>query len=55
MANENQIEPILPWTKVNEFGAFGVSAEEYIDASGKFMKQVWNDGFEEVFEIAKKF
>ncbi len=48
------MEPVLPWTKVGEFGAAGVSAEEYLDASGKFCKQVWNDGYEEVFEVEEK-
>lgn len=48
------MEPVLPWTKVGEFGAAGVSAEEFMDASGKFCKQVWNDGYEEVFEVAEK-
>lgn len=48
------MEPVLPWTKVGELGAAGLSAEEYLDASGKFCRQVWNDGFEEVFEIAEK-
>ena len=48
------MEPVLPWTKVGEFGAAGISAEEYIDASGKFCKQVWNDGYEEVFEVEEK-
>jgi hypothetical protein len=47
------MEPVLPWTKVGEFGALGLTVEEYIDASGTFCKQVWNDGFEEIFEIAK--
>lgn len=47
------MEPVLPWTKVGEFGVGGFSAEEYIDASGRFCKQVWNDGYEEIFEIAK--
>ena len=47
------MEPVLPWTKVNEItNLAGPALEEYIDASGKFCKQVWSDGYEEIFEIS---
>lgn len=45
---ENETE----WIKVNEVSAAGTTMTEYIDPTGKWCKQVWNDGYVEVFEIA---
>jgi hypothetical protein len=39
------------WIKINETSVAGVTMEEYVDTSGKYCKQVWNDGYEEIFEI----
>lgn len=41
------------WIKIHEDGACGVSYEEYISEDGKLCKQVWNDGYEEIFEVAE--
>lgn len=43
----------LKWLKLANHSAAGISMTEYIDSTGTFCKQVWNDGFEEIFEIAK--
>lgn len=40
------------WIKVNEVSAAGITMEEYHDLTGKWCKQVWNDGYVEIFEIA---
>lgn len=44
----------LHWTHINTISAMGTSAEEYIDDSHTYLKQVWNDGFVEIFEIVDK-
>jgi hypothetical protein len=43
----------LQWIKVKEHSAIysSITMTEYVDTSGKFCKQVWSDGYEEVFEI----
>ena len=45
---ENETE----WVKVNEVSAAGTTMTEYVDLTGRRCKQVWNDGYVEVFEIA---
>ena len=48
---ENETE----WVKVNEVSAAGTTMTEYVDLTGKWgkwCKQVWNDGYVEIFEIA---
>lgn len=43
------------WIKVAEHSSnYSTTAmEEYVDSTGRYCKQVWNDGYEEVFEIAE--
>ena len=41
------------WVKMNEIHSFGVTMTEYVDLTGTWCKQVWSDGFVEIFEIAK--
>jgi hypothetical protein len=43
------------WIKVAEhsFNYSTATMEEYVDSTGRYCKQVWNDGSEEVFEIAE--
>ena len=38
------------WVKTEQ--AFGNGFEEYISEDGHYCKQVWFDGYEEIFEIA---
>ncbi len=40
------------WIKISEYSAMGVSYEEFISADEKYGKMVWNDGYEEIYEIA---
>lgn len=44
----------LEWIKVAEHSTpySCVSFEEYVDTTKQFCKQVWNDGYEEVFELS---
>ncbi len=41
------------WVKVNTVSAAGTTMTEYVDLTGTWCKQVWNDGYVEIFEIAK--
>lgn len=41
----------LHWTLVNVVSAYGTTMEEYVDETRRFCKQVWDDGYEEIFEI----
>lgn len=43
---------ILAWIYSNTIEACGTVIDEYISEDGKYCKQVWNDGFEEIFEIS---
>lgn len=38
------------WTGREE--AFGNGYDEYISPDGRYCKQVWFDGYQEIFEIA---
>jgi hypothetical protein len=38
------------WAQTEQ--AFGNGYDEYISADGRYCKQVWFDGYEEIFEIA---
>lgn len=44
-------EKPVRWIKVAEHSALGVTLEEFVDDSGKFFRQLWNDGHEEIFRI----
>ena len=46
------LEKETEWIKVNEVSVMGTTIEEYHDLTGKWCKQVWNDGYVEIFEIA---
>lgn len=41
----------LEWVQINEVSAAGTTMTEYIDTTGKWCKQVWDDGFVEIYKI----
>ena len=43
------INPI-EWRYVGRIEAYGIGFDEYISADGTHCKQVWDDGFVEIFE-----
>ena len=47
-------EKELEWVKIGEHksGSSYLSFEEYVDTTNQYCKQVWNDGYEEVFELS---
>ena len=49
-------EKELEWVKVGEHesGSSYLAFEEYTDTTNQYCKQVWNDGHEEVFELADR-
>lgn len=48
------LEKELEWIKVDtKSSPYSYQAfEEYVDSTKQYCKQVWNDGYEEVFELA---
>lgn len=42
----------MEWIWVKYEQAFGNGFNEYISTDGHYCKQVWFDGYEEIFEIA---
>jgi hypothetical protein len=38
------------WIYVNHYEHCGVGFDEYVSADGALVKQVWFDGYEEIFE-----
>lgn len=40
------------WIRVGRVESHGVGFEEYVSADGKLGKQVWDDGYEEIYERA---
>lgn len=46
----------LEWISIGEHHAYAaaVSFDEYVDSTGQYCKQVWSDGYEEVFELSGK-
>ena len=42
----------IKWVFVQEVSAVGVSYREYVSEDGKFGRIVYNDGEEEIYEIA---
>jgi hypothetical protein len=52
MSKEKELE----WVKVGEQTSPSscLSFEEYIDTTIQYCKQDWNDGYEEVFELASR-
>ena len=50
------VERDLEWVKIGEHGSPSsyLGFEEYVDTTNTYCKQVWNDGYEEVFELAGK-
>ena len=41
----------LRWDFIGTLSEVGITVDEYIDESGTYLKQVWNDGFIEISEI----
>ena len=39
----------MDWIFVAHFEHCGVGFDEYVSVDGIFVKQVWNDGYEEIF------
>ena len=52
----SQLDKELEWVKIGEHesGSSYLSFEEYVDTTKRYCKQVWNDGYEEVFELSGK-
>ena len=46
-------EKEIEWIEANTISAGGYTMIEYIDLTGTWCKQVWDDGYTEIFEIAK--
>ena len=48
------VEKELEWVKIGEQTSPSsyLGFEEYVDTTNTYCKQVWNDGYEEVFELA---
>jgi hypothetical protein len=46
----------LEWIKIGEKAppSSYLAFEEYIDTTNTYCKQVWNDGYEEIFELSGK-
>lgn len=42
----------IKWEFVQEVSVAGISYEEYVSEDGKFGRLVYNDGEEEIYEIA---
>lgn len=42
----------MKWVFVQETAAAGITCKEYVSEDGKFGRVVYNDGYEEVYEIA---
>lgn len=42
----------IKWIFVQEVSVPGISYEEYVSEDGKFGRLVYNDGEEEIYEIA---
>ena len=40
------------WKYVGRYEAVGFGFDEYVSADGTHCKQVWDDGFVEIFEIS---
>ena len=38
------------WIYVNHYEHCGVGFDEYVSADGTLVKQIWFDGYEEIFE-----
>lgn len=49
-------EKELEWIKIDTITSpYSYQAfEEYVDSTHTYCKQVWNDGYEEIFELAGK-
>lgn len=41
----------ITWIYNDEYYAMGRSYKEYISTDGLLIKQIWDDGFEEVYNI----
>lgn len=50
-----EIETMVEWIKVQDVNVDGswLGYTEYISADGTMGRQVWFDGFEEIYEIEK--
>ena len=42
----------IKWEFVQEVSVAGISYDEYVSENGKFGRLVYNDGEEEIYEIA---
>ena len=43
----------IKWEFVQEVSVVGISYKEYVSEDGKFGRMVYNDGYEEIYEIAE--
>ena len=44
----------IKWAFIQENSAAGIVCEEYVSEDGKFGRLVYNDGYEEIYEISEK-
>ena len=42
----------IKWVFIQTTSAAGITCEEYVSEDGKFGRLVYNDGYEEIYEIA---
>ena len=42
----------IKWNFIQTVSANGIYYDEYESEDGKLCKQIWSDGYEEIFEIA---
>lgn len=42
----------IHWNSIGTISELGITVDEYIDDSNTYLKQVWDDGFVEIHEIA---
>ena len=44
----------IKWKFIQEISVAGITCEEYVSEDEKIGRLVYNDGYEEIYEIAKK-
>jgi len=42
----------IKWEFVQTISVAGITCKEYVSEDGKFGRMVYNDGYEEIYEIA---
>lgn len=42
----------IKWIFMNHYACNGIVADKYISEDGRWCKQIWSDGYSEIFELA---